>query len=131
MSFVYYNPNPLKRSAGDCVIRALCLLNGRDWETNYIALSHQGFMMCDMPSSNRVWESYLRQEGYRKRVLPDDCPSCYCVREFCNHHPYGKFLLALDGHVVGVLNGNYYDTWDSGDETPMYYWEKEQSYEPN
>lgn len=123
MSYIYFNPNPLKRSAGDCVIRAFCLLNGRDWETNYMALTHQGFMLCDMPSSNRVWESYLRQHGYKKHVLSEDGHN---VREFCHTHPYGKYLLALDGHVVAVSNGNYYDTWDSGDDIPMYYWEKEQ-----
>ena len=34
-------------------------------------------------------------------------------------------LSCIDGHVVTVQDGKYYDTWDSGNEIPVYYWEKE------
>jgi len=34
-------------------------------------------------------------------------------------------ILALSGHVVCVMDGDYYDTWDSGGEVPLYYWRKE------
>jgi hypothetical protein len=27
--------------------------------------------------------------------------------------------------VVTVQDGKYYDTWNSGNEVPVYYWEKE------
>ena len=30
----------------------------------------------------------------------------------------------ISGHVVAVIDGNYYDTWDSGDKIPIYYWYK-------
>lgn len=36
----------------------------------------------------------------------------------------GRYLLALDQHVVAVVDGDYYDTWDSGNEIPIYYWMK-------
>jgi hypothetical protein len=28
--------------------------------------------------------------------------------------------------VVPVINGEFYDTWDSGEERPVYYWEKKE-----
>jgi hypothetical protein len=28
--------------------------------------------------------------------------------------------------VVCVENGCYHDTWDSGDELPVYYWERKE-----
>jgi len=34
-------------------------------------------------------------------------------------------ILATGTHVIAVGDGNYYDTWDSGQEVPIYYWRKE------
>ena len=84
--------------------------------------------MCDMPSANRVWGAYLRDKGFRRDLLPDECPDCYTVRDFCEDHPKGKYILAIEGHVVAVLDGKYYDSWDSGNETPIYYWKRKEEY---
>ena len=32
--------------------------------------------------------------------------------------------MAMATHVVCVQNGDWLDTWDSGDEVPLYYWQK-------
>ena len=51
MSYVYYNPNPLKLSVGDCTIRAIsCTLN-ISWKRTYLSLALQGFAMYDMGGS--------------------------------------------------------------------------------
>jgi hypothetical protein len=39
-------------------------------------------------------------------------------------NPAGEFLLALNEHVVYVLNGNYYDSWDSGSKNPLFVWKR-------
>ena len=75
-----------------------------------------------MPSSNAVWSEYLRRLGYSRVPLPNTCPLCYTVKDFCIDHPHGRYLLALYEHVVAVEDGYYYDTWDSGDKTVLYYW---------
>ena len=49
----------------------------------------------------------------------------YTVNDFCADHPTGTYILCIDGHVVTVQDGKYFDTWDSGNEIPVYYWEKE------
>lgn len=85
----------------------------------------QGFLMHEMPSTNSVWSQYLYGCGYRRTSLPDTCPICYTVKDFCQDFPIGKYMLALNGHVVAVIDGNYYDTWDSGDEIPLFYWRKD------
>lgn len=85
-----------------------------------------------MPEANHVWASYLRSEGFRRYSIPDTCPVCYTVKDFCVDHPYGTYLLVIvnhgigGGHVVAVCDGNYYDVWDSGNEIPTYYWVKEE-----
>lgn len=81
--------------------------------------------MYDMPSSNAVWSAYLKSGGYTKNIIPSTCPDCYTVKQFCEDNPRGDFLLATGTHVVAVKDGNYYDTWDSGDEVPAFYFSKE------
>ena len=123
MAYIYFNPNPSGKSVGDCVIRAVGKLTEQDWETTYLEIAMAGFELCDMPSSNNVWAAYLKRKGYRRRVIPDTCPNCYTVRDFCRDYPHGRFLLATGSHVVAVVNGDYFDAWDSGDEVPVYFWE--------
>lgn len=126
MSFVFFNPNPDRAIVGDCVIRGISLLTSRSWEEVYLDLCDEGLVMHDMPSSNAVWGTYLLKNGYLRKAIPNICPECYTVKEFCMDHPYGKFLLATGTHVIAVKDGNYYDTWDSGNEVPSYYFKKEE-----
>lgn len=124
MAFIFYNPNPAGRFVGDCTIRAICKLTEKDWDTVYAGTSFEGFVRKDMPSGNSTWGAYLLRLGYVTRTIPDARLFNYTVKDFCRDHPVGRFLLALDRHVVTVVDGNYYDTWDSGNEMPIYYWTK-------
>ena len=126
MAYVNYNPNPVRKLVGDCVIRAISKTLDMDREDVYLDIMVQGFNMHDMPSSNDVWGTYLFEHGFRRYVIPDTCPNCYTVRQFVNDNPDMTGILATGTHVIAVGgDGNYYDTWDSGDETVIYYWKKE------
>ena len=122
--YIYYNPNPLKLSVGDCTIRAISKVTNQTWKQTYLDLLTQGCIMYDMPSSNRVWSELLKMYGFRKFYIPDMCPDCYTIKEFCYDHPIGEFVVGTGEHVVAVINGNYYDSWDSGNEIPIYYFER-------
>lgn len=37
------------------------------------------------------------------------------VEQFAKEHKNGKYVLSVANHVVGCVDGKYYDTWDSGD----------------
>lgn len=125
MGWKYYNPNPKANLVGDCVVRALSLALNQDWDTSYLGVSTQGFESKDMPSSNVIWGNYLKHSGFKRYIIPDECPDCYTVEDFCNDHPYGLYVLATGTHVVTCIDGCWYDTWDSGGETPIYYFTKE------
>jgi len=101
MAFQFYNPNPKGRFVGDCTIRAICKLTNQDWDHVYAATSFQEFLAKDMPSGNATWGAYLARLGYIRKFIPDSYLGRYTVK-----------------------GGDYYDTWDSGNEMPSYYWTK-------
>lgn len=124
--FVFFNPNPVSKRVGDCTVRAISKVTGTTWEETYLALCVEGLRMHDMPTANSVWGSFLKRHGYRQHALPDTCPDCYTVARFADEHRDGTYLLALSSHVVAVCDGDWFDTWDSGDEVPIYYFESEE-----
>lgn len=126
MSYAYYNPNPAGKSVSDCTVRALSKALGQPWEETYAGLALEGFRQGDLPNADSVWSAYLREHGFRRYLLPDECPDCYTVREFASDHPHGLYILSMPGHhVVCVEDGTIYDSWDSGGEVPSFYWTKE------
>lgn len=122
--YVEYNPNPLSKKAGDCTVRAVAKVLDIDWDEAYLGIVMQGYALKDMPSINHVWGQYLKEKGFTRHAIPDTCPDCYNVADFAEEHKSGKYILSTGSHVVAVVDGNYYDTWDSGQEVPMYYFEK-------
>lgn len=118
MRFERFNPNPDGRNVGDCTIRAISKALGKDWDATYWGLAVEGNFLHDMPSANAVWGSYLRRNGFYRDLTPDGIT----VRQFADQHPTGTYVLALSGHVVCVVDGVLYDTWDSSSEIVLYYW---------
>lgn len=107
-------------------MRAISKATGMDWGETYLRLCIQGYLDCDMPSANSCWGAYLRSIGFRRYIVPDTCPDCYTVAKFAGDHPVGTYILALSGHVVCVQDGVIYDSWDSSNETVLYFWERKE-----
>lgn len=122
--FVRANPNPVNNLVGDCVIRAISISTGLSWDDVYDDLADLGHDMYNMPSANEVWGMYLKRIGYVRRPLPNTCPVCYTLKDFTKDYPRGRYIVATGSHVIAVTNGDYYDTWDSGDEVVTYYFER-------
>lgn len=126
MAYIEYNPNPVGRRVGDCAVRAIAKALNMGWEAAYIALTINGMQMGDVMNADSVWGSVLRQNGFRRKSLPDSCPDCYTAADFCEDHPHdGIAVLGFGGHVATVVNGDLYDSWDSSKEVPQFYWYKE------
>ena len=126
MAYIFFNPNPHKLQTGDCTVRALCIALDAGWNEAYCELCAMGLSICDMPSSNNTWGELLVSKGFRYSTIPNTCPFCYTVSDFCRDNPRGVFILGTGTHVIAVKNGDYYDAWDSGDKVPIYYFSKEE-----
>lgn len=118
--YKYFNPNPCGRAVGDCAVRAISAAFDVSWEKAFDAITKNAKQMCDMPSSDSVWGALLRQFGFEREMVQG-----YTVSMFAKDHPRGVYVLGLGGHVVTVVDGDWMDSWDSGNCEVIYVWKRE------
>lgn len=123
--YVFYNPNPQEKRTDDCVIRMLTKALNVDWETASIYAVIQQIRDADIFTKNYVWGNLLLRNGYTRHSIPDTCPDCYTVKDFCRDHALGAFVLGTGDHTLMVIDGDYYDSFDSGELIPIVYYRKE------
>lgn len=123
--WIYANPNPKQKQTGDCVIRAIALATGKTWYRVYDELAAVGYTECDMMNNNSTWGLYLYRLGFQPFLISDTCPACVTIRAFCHMFPAGTYIIGTGDHAVAVIDGDYYDSWDSGDAIPSYFWKKQ------
>ena len=121
-----FNENPTGMNVGDCAVRAVSVALGVDWETAFALVANMAFQMGDMPSSNAVWGAVLRQNGFSRFIVPNNCPDCFTAEQFAEERPKGIYVLGFGNHVATVKDGLIYDSWDSSKEIPQYFWMKQE-----
>lgn len=121
--YVHFNNNPLGRNTvGDCSVRAVSKALGVTWDEAHDMLSHMSKQMGTIMNDNDVISAVLRMNDFYRENLPNFCPDCYTVRDFADDNPVGLYVLCTGNHVVTVINGTYFDSFDSGDEVPLWFW---------
>lgn len=75
-----------------------------------------------MPSADSVWGHFLYLHGFKPFLLEHDCPNCITVRQFAELYSQGTYIIGTGSHAVAVINGDYFDSWDSGNEIPTFFW---------
>ena len=112
-----FNPNPKKRNIGDCTLRAYCAAFGIDWEEAFdlaSKIAKENSSMIQYVSDKILQEHFgcTIDEKYNKKTVKGK--DRITVNEFALQHPYGKYVLHVRGHLVAVIDGRFYDSWDSG-----------------
>ena len=120
--WIKFNSNPKLLTIDDCTVRALSVATRRPWRVCYTMLANEGRELGLMMDDKAVFGKVLKDAGFHKVLVPEDCPVCFTIKDFCRQYPKGIYIVATNNHVVAVIDGDYYDTFDSGDETPIYYW---------
>lgn len=112
-----YNPNPQNKNVGDCSLRAYCVAFGITWEDAFDESSATAKSMALMMDTHKTCEAVLTNHGY---VIDDKFKKSkrkdLTVNEFAMTHPYGIYFLHTHGHLLCVKDGEYWDSWDSGDK---------------
>ena len=126
--FEYFNNNPVRPEggAGDCAVRAISKALDVSWEKAYVMLSLNGFLMGEIMNADQVIGSVLRQHGFVREIIPNTCPDCFTVADFCNDNPEGIFVVKSQDHVATVINGQLFDAFDSSMNITIYVWRKDE-----
>lgn len=122
--YEYYEPNPVRTGAIDCSTRALSKALDVSWEKAYLMKVLNGLLMGNEGVADEVWGSVLRENGFRREVIPNTCPDCYTVADFCEDHPKGIYVVKSENHAACIVDGVLYDSFNSENNVPSYYWVK-------
>jgi hypothetical protein len=114
-----YNPNPKSRNIGDCTLRSYCAAFGIEWEEAFdiaskIAKDNSSMIQYVVDKVLTEHFGCVVDEKYNKKVIKSK--DRITVNNFAMTHPYGTYILHLHSHLVTVKNGEYWDSWDSGDK---------------
>ena len=129
MNYVYYQPNELDKhnKYGDCSIRALSKVLNCSWKDAYkktvpLCLKYQVSNLFNCPASQ--CKIILKELGfeYHSIKVPKDSKRP-TVDSFAKEHTTGRYIVSAAIHVVAVVDGKYYDRWDSGDRCLYGYYE--------
>ena len=127
-NYKYYQPNEkdLKDNYGDCVIRALTKVMSKTWTQVFDDLIPYAKRLQCTPNGKQCYESYLKENGFAYHGISNKKGSKRpTVDSFAKEHKSGTFFLNVANHCVAVVDGYYYDTWDSGSCCLYGYLEKE------
>lgn len=116
--FNYLNVNPDLVDIGDCVVRAISLASGLDYDVVEDKLYYTA-QLLDCPERCVYCYSFLLDN-----VLcyePVECEGML-VGEFADIYNEGIFLVRMDGHITCVIDGEIYDTWDCSAELATNAW---------
>lgn len=125
MSYKYYQPNKkdIKDEYGDCVIRALTKALNMEWLEVFDDIQPISRELQVPFNCKPAYEAYLKAKGYDWQGLKvEKGKKRFTTKSFAKKYNKGTYILRLAHHLVTVVDGNYYDTWDCGDWSVYGYW---------
>ncbi|MBR4314111.1 MAG: hypothetical protein IKP66_04295 [Lachnospiraceae bacterium] len=128
MKYTYFQPNDkdLKDKFGDCAVRALCLVENLSWDVAYDKMWwYSRDVWCPM-NFKQGFDNVMANLGYTYVGISNKKGSKRpTVAEFAKTMKGKRAIAVVSNHYVGVKDGKYYDTWESG-RTHLYgYWYKD------
>ena len=125
--FKYYQPNKkdLKDEYGDCVIRALTKVMGKEWLQVFDELIPYVREVQANPNAPQVYAKYLEDNGFKwVGISVGKGKKRPTVQSFTKDHPEGTYILRVAHYIVSVSEGFFWDTWDSGHKSVYGYYIK-------
>ena len=135
-TFHFHNENPWKRVTGDCTFRALATAMEKPWKEVVMEMAEMSCRTGYAINDKKGIERYLKEQGWVKHKQPrkQDWKK-YTGVEFCEllqsnecDLPVSKrarYIAHIGGHhIVAIVNGQVWDTWDSTDGCIGNYWTK-------
>ena len=116
----YYQPNEkdIKDKCGDCQIRAIAKTLNKTWLEVFDIITPicreqqtMDIFSCDLKKTKaamaKLGFEYIGVSNKKGSKRPT-------VKSFARAHNEGRYIATVAHHVVAIVDGYYYDTWDSG-----------------
>ena len=125
--FERYNPNPLDKETGDCVVRALCATTRQSWLNIFDILCNFARAEYTMPNNSEVYSKAFKYFGFKQKTIPrpKKGQKSMDVQKFCETHSDGTYIIKTARHVIGVVQGKYYDLYPNYGQKVYTYYELE------
>lgn len=128
-TFHFHNQNPHGRLTTDCVIRAISTATEIPYNQVVRELAE---LQCETGYDDgdvKLFDKYLASKGWVKYKQPrKDDGTKYTGREFCELRQRWNGDNAIanigGGHIVAIVNGKVWDTWDCTHKCIGNYWLK-------
>lgn len=124
LKFELRNVNPKNKKTSDCVIRAIVLASGKDYnvvlEDLYKVMKKTGYMM----NEKRCYEKLLDSYGFIKIKQPKRNDNTkYLVNELDELIDSNQYdiVVSMANHLTCIKNNTIIDTWDCGRKTVSNY----------
>lgn len=133
---VNYNANSRGTSTGDCSVRAISLALNKDYREvkQILNESAKRLRTHEYNSSKNIIE--VISNVFHQGKYTDIRDQKLTVEQFADQHPSGIYIIgcgrtpdahkqyrySLGGHIVTIINGKVFDTWDSRDWYVIKYW---------
>ena len=120
--YVYYQPNEKSKenrdSFGDCSIRALSKALNVTWIEAFelqIPICRREQVCNIFFAPAKVRNRLIAELGFEYHGISNKKGSKRpTVDEFAKTHRSGSYICNVANHEVAVVDGKYFDTWDSG-----------------
>lgn len=130
MGYKYYQPNKkdVKDKYGDCTIRALSKAFNISWIDAFdmtipYCREYQTSNIFDM--DNKKVQEVMSRLGFKYYGISNKKGTKRpTVESFAKEHKNGTYLLSVSHHIVAVVDGIYYDTWNCGRKSLYGFYEK-------
>lgn len=128
--YVYYQPNEkdVKDEYGDCTIRALSKALDISWIEAFdltIPICREEQVPNIFFAPARIRNKMVESLGFKYHPVSNKKGTKRpTIEEFAQDHPHGRYICNVANHEVAVVDGRYYDTWDSGCKSLYGYFER-------
>lgn len=140
--FHFYNANPKGKITEDCAIRAITVALNQSYEQTLRELAEMTIKTGYMLNGNKGIDRYMQSKGWTRCKQPRKSDNTkYTGKEFCRtlmnpihseelnltkrSFDANRLLANIGGHhIVAIVGGQIYDTWNSADSSTGIVWVK-------
>lgn len=125
MAYKYYQPNKMdiKDKYGDCVIRAFCKAYNKTWLEAFRELIPYAEKLQMMPNATEVIKAYVEAHGgVWHGIKAEKGRKRMTVKELAKYTK-GVHIAKVAHHIVCIIDGDWFDTFDSGNKPVYGHWE--------